>query len=71
MYGIPCITSATILLKVCSMLFFDWASACLPRWLSGERVRLMTWTGGYEFETVEAKFLSGLFSPLTSAEACE
>ena len=40
------------------------------RWLSGERVGLMTrW-----FEVrypVGANFLSGVFSPLTSAEACE
>ena len=36
-------------------------------WLSGERVGLMTWW----CEFVEANFLSGVFSPLNSAEACE
>ena len=41
-----------------------------PGWLSGERVRLMTWWLGVR-STVEATFLSGVFLPLTSAEACE
>ena len=39
-------------------------------WLCGERVELMTWwlrVGS----SVEATFLSGVFLPLTSAEACE
>ena len=42
----------------------------LPGWLSGERVRLMTWWLRVR-SLVEATFLSGVFSPLTSAEACE
>ena len=41
-----------------------------PGWLSGERVGLMTWWLGVRFPD-EANFLSGVFSPLTSAEACE
>ena len=41
-----------------------------PRWLSGERVGLMTWWLRVRSQ-VEATFLSGVFSPLTSAEACE
>ena len=39
-------------------------------WLSGERVRLMTWWLQVR-SWVEMTFLSGVFSPLTSAEACE
>ena len=42
----------------------------LPGWLSGERVGLMTWWLRVR-SPVEATFLSGVFSPLTSAEACE
>ena len=41
-----------------------------PGWLSGERVRLMTWWLWVRSQ-VEATFLSGVFLPLTSAEACE
>ena len=41
-----------------------------PGWLSGERVGLMTWWLRVR-SPVEATFLSGVFSPLTSAEACE
>ena len=41
-----------------------------PGWLSGERVGLMTWWLGVR-SPVEATFLSGVFSPLTSAEAYE
>ena len=41
-----------------------------PGWLSGERVELTTWWLWVWF-LVEATFLSGVFSPLTSAEACE
>ena len=41
-----------------------------PGWLSGERVQLMTWWLRVR-SPVEATFLSGVFSPLTSAEACE
>ena len=41
-----------------------------PRWLSGERVGLLTWWLRVR-SPVEANFLSGVFSPLTSAEACE
>ena len=41
-----------------------------PGWLSGERVGLMTWWLRVRFP-VEATFLSGLISPLTSAKACE
>ena len=40
-----------------------------PGWLSGERVGLMTWWLRVR-SPVEATFLSGVFSPLTSAEAC-
>ena len=39
-----------------------------PGWLSGERVGLMTWWLRVR-SPVEATFLSGVFSPLTSAEA--
>ena len=42
----------------------------LPGWLSGEHVRLVTWWLWVQ-SPVEANFLSGVFSPLTSAEACE
>ena len=41
-----------------------------PGWLSGERVGLMTWWLRVR-SPVEATFLYGVFSPLTSAEACE
>ena len=40
-----------------------------PGWLSGECVRLITWWLRVR-SPVEATFLSGVFSPLTSAEAC-
>ena len=41
-----------------------------PGWLSGERVGLKTrWLR--VLSLVEATFLSGVFLPLTSAEACE
>ena len=39
-------------------------------WLSGERVGLMTWWLRVR-SAVEATFLSGVFPPLTLAEACE
>ena len=42
----------------------------LPRWLSGERVGLMTWWL-WVWSLVEANFLSSVFSPLTSVEAYE
>ena len=42
----------------------------LPGWLSGERVGLMTWWLRVR-SPVKTTFLSGVFSPLTSAEACE
>ena len=35
-----------------------------PGWLSGERIGLMTWWLRVRY-TVEANFLSGVFSPLT------
>ena len=41
-----------------------------PEWLNGERVGLLTWWLRVR-SPVEATFLSGIFSPLTSAEACE
>ena len=41
-----------------------------PGWLSGERVGLMIWWLRVR-SPVEATFLSGVISPLTSAEACE
>ena len=41
-----------------------------PGWLSVEPVWLMTWCLWVQSQ-VEATFLSGVFSPLTSAEACE
>ena len=46
---------------------FHWAP---PGGLSGERVGLMTWWLWVR-SAVEATFLSGVCSPLTSAEACE
>ena len=39
-------------------------------WLSGERVGLMTWWFRVG-SPVEANFLSGVRSPLTTTEACE
>ena len=39
-------------------------------WLSSERVGLMTWWLRVR-SPVETNFLCGVFSPLTSAEACE
>ena len=47
-----------------------YALEALPGWLSGEHVGLMTWWLRVR-SPVEATFLSGVFSPLTSAEACE
>ena len=41
-----------------------------PGWLSGEHGGLMTWWLGVR-SPVEANFLSAVFSPLTSEEACE
>ena len=41
-----------------------------PGWLSGEHVGLMTWWLWVR-NPVEANFLSGVFSPLTSAQAWE
>ena len=41
-----------------------------PRWLSGEHDELMTWWFWVR-DPVEADFLSGVFSPLTSVEASE
>ena len=41
-----------------------------PRWVSGEHIRLMTWWLRVR-SPVEATFLSGVFSPLAYAEACE
>ena len=41
-----------------------------PKWLSGERIGLMTWWLRVE-DPVKAKFFSAEFSPLTFAEACE
>ena len=45
-------------------------SLALPGWLSGEHVGLMTWWLRVR-SPVEATFLSGVFLPLSSAEACE
>ena len=45
-------------------------SSALPGCLSGECVGLMTWWL-WVWYPVEANFLSGVFLPLTSAEACE
>ena len=39
-------------------------------WLSGERVRLMTWWLRVR-DPDEANFLCGVFSPLISADACQ
>ena len=41
-----------------------------PGWLSGERVGLVTWWLWVR-DSDQANFLSDVFSPLTSAEACE
>ena len=57
--------SQTILLNILSLVL-----KALPRWLRGEHVGLMTWWLRVR-SLVEATFLSGVFSPLTSAEACE
>ena len=45
-------------------------TCALPGWVSGERVGVMTLLLLVR-SLVEATFLSGVFSPLTSAEACE
>ena len=50
-------------------MFFK-SRQCPPGWLSGERDGLMIWWLWVR-SPVEATFLSGVFSPLTSAEACE
>ena len=42
----------------------------LPGWLSGERVRIMTWWLRVR-SPVKVNFLFGIFSLLTSAKACE
>ena len=55
-----------IIVKVSVKLNF----LALPGWLSGERVGLMTWWLRVR-SPVKATFLSGVFAPLTSAEACE
>ena len=52
------------------VIVWEWAIQAPPGWLSGERVRLMTWWL-WVWSPVEATFLSNVFSPLTSAEACE
>ena len=49
---------------------FYTTNRALPGWLSGERVGLITWWLRVR-SPVEETFLSGVFSPLTSAEACE
>ena len=49
----------------CTFYFFFFFNP--PRWLSGERVGLMTWWLLVR-SPVEANFLSGVFSPL---KACE
>ena len=41
-----------------------------PGWLSGELLRLTTWWLRVR-DPVDANFLFGQFSPLTSAAACE
>ena len=66
-------TSLKIFMVKGTQLLSDWQnSLCCapPGWLSGERVRLMTCWLRVRFR-VEATFHSGLFPPLTSAEACE
>ena len=54
---------------VAYQLSINWNKAP-PGWLSGERVGLKTWWLWVR-SPVEATFLCGVFSPLTSAEACE
>ena len=49
---------------------FHHPSGAPPEWLSGERVGVMTWWLRVR-SPVEATFLSSVFLPLTSAEACE
>ena len=53
-------------------LFGEFSSVFISpaRMASGERVRLMTWWLRVQ-SSVEATFLSSVFSPLTSAEAWE
>ena len=41
-----------------------------PWWLSGEHLGIMTWWLRVQ-SPVEATFLSSVFSPITSTEACE
>ena len=60
---------STIISTLSVTYIFSSANAS-PGWLSGERVGLMTrWM--CVRSPGEATFLSGVFSPLTSAEACE
>ena len=54
--------------RVCRRQFQIWWAP--PGWLRGERVGLMTWWLWVR-SPVGATFLSGVFSPSTSAEACE
>ena len=57
--------------KYCLKLTFLHSSVnTLPGWLSGECVGLKTWWLRVR-SPVEAKFLSSVFSPPTSAEACK
>ena len=52
------------------LISFLYQQLAPPRWLSGEHVGLMTWWLWVR-SPVEATFLSGVFSPLTSAGVCE
>ena len=56
--------------KASELLSWRCVRHALPGWLSGERVGLMTWWLRVRSQ-VEATFLSSVFSPLTSVEACE
>ena len=50
-------------------IYFVWENS-LPGWLSGKRVGLMNWWL-FVRNPVATNFHSDVFSPLTSAEACE
>ena len=52
------------------LIFPVFNNLALPEWLSGEHVRLITWWL-WVWYPVEPNFLSGIFLPPTSAEACE
>ena len=66
-YHKPFLMQILLLTNASKILIFSLSPA---GWLSGERVGLMTWWLWVR-DPVQAKFFSGIFSPVTSAEGCE